>query len=29
MSKNYNIIALQGYTDMSDQDFVEGQGMIQ
>ncbi len=29
MSKNYNIMALQGYTDMSDQDFVEGQGMPQ
>ncbi len=29
MSKNYNIMALQGYTDMSDQDFVESQGMPQ
>jgi hypothetical protein len=29
MSKNYNIMALQGCTDMSDQDFVEGQGMPQ
>jgi len=29
MNKNYNIMALQGHTDMSDQDFVEGQGMPQ
>ena len=29
MSRNYNIMALQGYTDMSDQDFVEEMGMPQ